>query len=196
MHGSPWFRARAAIKIRRPELGRLGDSGVLIGVLSDVLVLNEFLRPPHNLPHNPVEVSYRVAGILRMRGYMLGEGLRLRRRHIITPMNVFNSATGKSIRIASCKLGERPFLILPHFEDDDLQHLPWRRNDPSLDVVESPFNADGRGFHSRRRCSGGKEWQASVPCSIPHSTTRERRQESPFEAFDGKTGDPLGSGRV
>jgi hypothetical protein len=56
MHGSPWLRASAAIKIRRRrqniKVRRLGDSSVVI---------------------------------LRMRGYMLGDGLRLRCRQIITP---------------------------------------------------------------------------------------------------------------
>jgi hypothetical protein len=91
MHGSPWLRASEATRVRRRqnvEVGRLGDGGlgdgglgdggIFIGVFSDVRVLNELLGLQHDLAHNPLEVSYRAAGVLRMRGYMLGEGLRLR----------------------------------------------------------------------------------------------------------------------
>ena len=86
MHGSPWLRASEATRVRRRqnvEVGRLGDGGlgdggIFIGVFSDVHVLNELLGLQHDLAHNPLEVSYRAAGVLRMRGYMLGEGLRLR----------------------------------------------------------------------------------------------------------------------
>jgi hypothetical protein len=97
MHGSPWLRASTAIKRQNVEGGwRLGDGGVLIGCvsgdddivfyffnfgfLSGELVLNRLLRLQHNLVHYPTKVLNRAAGILRMRGYMLGNGLRLRRR--------------------------------------------------------------------------------------------------------------------
>jgi len=132
MHGSPWLRASEATRVRRRqnvEVGRLGDGGlgdgglgdggIFIGVFSDVRVLNELLGLQHDLAHNPLEVSDRAAGILRMCGYMLSEGLRLRSRHIIRPIEVFNGATGKC-RIAIRKLSERLFPILHRFVDGDL----------------------------------------------------------------------------
>ena len=56
-----------------------------------------------------------------MRGYMLGKGLRLCRRQIVTPINAFNSEAGKSIRIKSRKPSERLFLIPRLIEDRQFQ---------------------------------------------------------------------------
>jgi hypothetical protein len=71
-----------------------------VGFLSGELVLLrqlDLLRLQHNLTYHPAD---RAAGILGMRGYMLGKGLRLHRLQIVTPINAFNSAAGKCIRSA------------------------------------------------------------------------------------------------
>jgi hypothetical protein len=160
MHGSPWLRASAAIKRQNVEGGwRLGDGSVLIGCvsrdddivfyffnfgfLSGEIVLNRLLRLQHNLSYYPAEILNRAAGILRMRGYMLGNGLRLCRRQIVTPINVFNGAIGKLIRIASRNLGER-LLLIPRCVDFDLQVFALRRDEPGLDVAQPPFNVKSR----------------------------------------------------
>jgi len=131
VHGPPWPRASVAIKRHNVEgRRRLGDSGVLIGCVSrdDDIVFYLFsfnfgflggeldlLRLQHN--HVPYCAAHRAAGILRMRGYMLGISFRLYRLQIVTPINVFNGAAGKSIRITSRKPSECLFLILRLVDD-------------------------------------------------------------------------------
>jgi hypothetical protein len=91
-----------------------------VGFLSGGIVLNRLLRLQYNLSYYPAEVLNRAAGILRMRGYMLGNGLRLCRRQIVTPINVFNGTIGKLIGIASRNLG-KGLLLIPRCVDFDLQ---------------------------------------------------------------------------
>ena len=107
MHGSPWLRASEVIRVRRRqnvEVG-LGDSSVLIGVLSGEFVLKKLLRKllrlPHDFPHYPSEVLNRAARIFGVGGYMLGDRLVHRRGLVVA------------------------------FVDDDPQPSPLRRDDPS-----------------------------------------------------------------
>src|SRR5258708_5962024 len=116
MHGSPWLRASEVIRVRRRqnvEVG-LGDSSVLIGVLSGEFVLKKLLRKllrlPHDFPHYPSEVLNRAARIFGVGGYMLGERLLLRRGLVVA------------------------------FRADDPQPSPLRRDDPGLPAVRPPSN--------------------------------------------------------
>src|SRR5262249_1390195 len=136
MHGSPWLRASEVIRVRRRqnvEVG-LGDSSVLIGVLSGEFVLKKLLRKllrlPHDFPHYPSEVLNRAARIFGVGGYMLGDRLLHRRGLVVA------------------------------FVDHARQPSPLRRDDPGLDAtsrsgvcLEQRFQANPHTIGSRSRGS-------------------------------------------